>query len=575
MLITTTKPRIPREIVSRLSSGIKKSSTPFTSLESFAKAIGKSYLTMQGSTLIDIASYLNIPLPSPTPPTIAQAPTLPTPNPPPVILQGNRSIPQPDGDDPIGRSSNSSSASTSPETPTALSRNKSGGGRASTPPYAVRERQREIPDHQQIELIDPPIMRELLASETDTLMMDIRGIAPEFNTSPSVPNPGNCLVGIQCRVHAKDSPYVQQFKNGATWAHKNRWKDISNLDNDGTSTRIPARHLDAQLYTRTNSAPSILESKYALFDIGAQGSVISSEVLRRQGIEIPKEERRQVRLLGVQGQATIQDKVVIVFELFGNRVGLDGKERASFSVKDSFLLQVEAIIVDDPNVTMLLGMQEAVKAELVFHAQSGRIMRMIQPYGADVHIYHATTVFTTGFLNGSTNVVPPADGDEWESALIDGNDYERRSAAELLAFNQVYLHSICNGEPLDPKRYTRNQSRDPCYLTIEQVQERCTPTVLVNVGVQLAKESGIFLDSVQEDPVIPRLAELRTKWRQTVDHIASIQLADTNGITSKSTSLELARTLWALSDSQDKELDPSDFHYLVTGELLDSPDTLA
>ena len=83
--------------------------------------------------------------------------------------------------------------------------------------------------------------------------------------------------------------------------------------------------------------------------------MISSEVLRKKQIVIPAKERRQVRLLGVQGQATIQDKVVIVFELFGNRVGIDGKERASFSVKDSFLLQVEAIIVDDPNVTMLLG----------------------------------------------------------------------------------------------------------------------------------------------------------------------------------------------------------------------------
>jgi hypothetical protein len=347
------------------------------------------------------------------------------------------------------------------------------------------------------------------------------------------------------------------------------------MENNCTSTRLPARHPDAQLYTRPNPAPSILESKYALFDIGAQGSVISSEVLRKHGIEIPQEERRQVRLLGVQGQATIQDKVVIVFELFGNRVGLDGKERASFRVKDSFLLQVEAIIVDDPNVTMLLGMQEAVKAELVFHAQSGRIMRMIQPYGADVHVYQATTIFTTGFLNGSTNTVPQTDGAEWEAALIEGNDYERRSAAELLAFNQVYLHSMCNGEPLDPTRCDRNQSRDPCYLTVEQVQERCTPTVLVNVGVQLAKESGIFLDSVQEDPVVPKLAELRTKWRQTVDHMTSIQLANDKGITSKSTSLELARTLWALSDSQDKELDPSDFHYLVTGELLDSPDTTA
>jgi outer membrane lipoprotein-sorting protein len=176
--------------------------------------------------------------------------------------------------------------------------------------------------------------------------------------------------------------------------------------------------------------------------------VISSEVLRKHKIDIPREECHQVRLLGVQGQATIQDKVVVVFELFGNRVGLDGKERVSFNAKYSFLLQVKAIIVDDPNVTMLLGMQEAVNAELVFHAQSGRIMRMIQPYGANVHVYQATTIFTTGFMNGSTNTTPPEEEEVWESALTEGNDYERRSATDLLAFNQVYLHGVCNGEPL-------------------------------------------------------------------------------------------------------------------------------
>ena len=73
-------------------------------------------------------------------------------------------------------------------------------------------------------------------------------------------------------------------------------------------------------------------------------------------------------MLGIQGLATIRDKVTIAFKLFGNRVGFDGKERTSYNIKDSFLLQADAIVFDDPNVTMLLGMQEAVKAELVFHA---------------------------------------------------------------------------------------------------------------------------------------------------------------------------------------------------------------
>ena len=226
-------------------------------------------------------------------------------------------------------------------------------------------------------------------------------------------------------------------------------------------------------------------------------------------------------------------------------------------------------------LAVLLAMIVAVKAELVFHAQSGRIMRMIQPHGANIHIYQATTIFTTGFLNGSTNTVPPEEEDAWNTTLHDGNDYERRSAEELLSFNQVYLHGVCNGEQLDQSRNSRNQSRDPCYLTMEQVRERCTPTILVNVAAQLEKESGIYVDSIHRDPVVPRLTELRLKWRQTMEYINSIQLADNNGVTSKQTSLELARTLWSLSDSQDKELDPSDFHYLVTGELLDSPDTLA
>ena len=88
-------------------------------------------------------------------------------------------------------------------------------------------------------------------------------------------------------------------------------------------------------------------------------------------------------------------------------------------------------------------MQEAVKAELVFHAQSGRIMRMIQPYGANIHIYQATTIFTTGFLNGSTNTVPPEEDDAWNMTLQDGNDYERRSAEELLSFRQVYTSTRC------------------------------------------------------------------------------------------------------------------------------------
>ena len=218
--------------MSNLSSGIRTSPAAFVSLETFARALGKSYLTMQGLSINDIASFLNIPIPPPP-----QTPTkVPLPNPPAVTMQGTRPAPQPDGDDPIGRSSNSSSASTSPVTDATIPqfsnipRITNGGGRAPTPPYANRHPQ-DIPDHPQIEAVDPPIMRELLASETDTLMMDIRGIAPEFHTSPSIPNPGNCLVVIQCRVHSKDSPYVQRFKDGATWAYQHRWKDISHQNN--------------------------------------------------------------------------------------------------------------------------------------------------------------------------------------------------------------------------------------------------------------------------------------------------------------------------------------------------------
>ena len=54
-----------------------------------------------------------------------------------------------------------------------------------------------------------------------------------------------------------------------------------------------------------------------------------------------------------------------------------------------------------------------------------------------------------GFLNGGTNTVPPEEDDAWNMTLQYGNDYERRSAAELLSFHQVYLHAVCNGEQLD------------------------------------------------------------------------------------------------------------------------------
>ena len=237
-------------------------------------------------------------------------------------MQGTRPVPQPDGDDLIGRSLNSSSASTSPVTDTTIPqflnipRITSGGGRAPTPSYANRQPQ-DIPDHPQIEAVDPPIMRELLASETDTLIMDIRGIAPEFHTSPSIPNPGNCLVVIQCRVHSKDSPYVQRFKDGATWAYQHRWKDISDQKNGTQASQLPSRHPDAHLFTKPTPSPSTHDSKFALFDVGAQGSVISSEILKQNNIVIPESERRKVQLLGVQGSATIQDKVTIVFEYLG------------------------------------------------------------------------------------------------------------------------------------------------------------------------------------------------------------------------------------------------------------------
>ena len=60
----------------------------------------------------------------------------------------------------------------------------------------------------------------------------------------------------------------------------------------------------------------------------------------------------------------------------------------SFNIKNSFVLQVEVIVVDDPDVTLLLGMQEAVKAELVFHAQSGRITRSEHPHiPSNNHLY--------------------------------------------------------------------------------------------------------------------------------------------------------------------------------------------
>jgi len=110
---------------------------------------------------------------------------------------------------------------------------------------------------------------------------------------------------------------------------------------------------------------------------------------------------------------------------------------------------------------------------------------------------------------------------------------------------------------------------------MEEVQRRCTPTIMVNIGVQLAQESGVFLETAQGNSMLPKLAQLRNKWRQTIEHMESIQLANKEGTTSKMASLELARTLWTLSDAQDRELSPTDFHYLVTGELLDSPDTLA
>jgi len=65
---------------------------------------------------------------------------------------------------------------------------------------------------------------------------------------------------------------------------------------------------------------------YALFDVGAQGAVVSSAMLAKYGIDIPATERKKVRLLGVQGASTIQDKLTIVFEIFGDRVDAEGYE---------------------------------------------------------------------------------------------------------------------------------------------------------------------------------------------------------------------------------------------------------
>ena len=210
VLIMITKPRISQKDMSRILMGIQKSPALFTSLETFAMALGKSYITMQRISITDN------PL---SPQTPVQEPIPPFPNPPPVTVQETRPVPQPDGDDPVGRSSNSASVSTlsaSNSSPASTSsaippvpRITNGGGRNPTPPYVVRTATTDLPDHPQIELIDPPIMRELLASETDTLLM----------------------VGIQCRVHSRDSPYVRQFKGGATLAHRNRWKDISDSMN--------------------------------------------------------------------------------------------------------------------------------------------------------------------------------------------------------------------------------------------------------------------------------------------------------------------------------------------------------
>ena len=53
---------------------------------------------------------------------------------------------------------------------------------------------------------------------------------------------------------------------------------------------------------------------------------MSSAMLRKYGIKIQENERQMGRMLGILGASTIEDKVTIVFEVFGNRVDLQGWE---------------------------------------------------------------------------------------------------------------------------------------------------------------------------------------------------------------------------------------------------------
>jgi hypothetical protein len=360
--------------------------------------------------------------------------------------------------------------------------------------------------------------------------------------------------------------------------------------------------MEANLYSRLiqyefdeNGQPT-MRPDYALFDVGAQGAVVSSAMLAKYGIEIPATERKKVRLLGVQGASTIQDKVTIVFEIFGNRVDAKGCEIDLISTRESLLLQVDAIIVDDPNITMLLGMNEAVKAELVFHAQTGRIMRMIQPYGADVHIYHATTIFKSAFLNGSMNDIPQPLQQQWQENTTSCQKEEMRQHAQMLAINHIPLYRFCQniGEPSEERfrpMGTTTKSSDvfePWSLaghvpfpTTTDVMSACTPAVLAYVGKTLAESSPLHLlsplentqptTSVSEPSMVTKLQALREKWREYTTAVAALPLAAPDGTPIIQASLAQARLQWDISDKEGPEMSAETFHFLHTHELLEFP----
>jgi hypothetical protein len=329
---------------------------------------------------------------------------------------------------------------------------------------------------------------------------------------------------------------------------------------------------------------------YALFDVGAQGAVVSRAMLEKYNIDIPASERRKVRLLGVQGESTIQDKVTIVFEIFGNRVDSEGCEIDLISTRESLLLQVDAIIVDDPNITMLLGMNEAVKAELVFHAQTGRIMRMVQPYGADVHIYHATTIFKSAFLNGSLNDVPDYLRERWTANSQQCRQAEVSTLKHMLALNHVPFTRFCKDVEVPSIERFRDMGVSTGRIedifepwsptqklpTTQDIMQRCNTVVMACVGQHLAESSPLHLlpplevptTATSEPSTLTKLQALREKWRDYTQAIAALPLASADGTPLIQASLAQARLQWEISDMQGPEMSAETFHFLHTQELL-------